>query len=476
MSLCNYKKYEKGFLFGLLFLFVFASTFWTLNPNNHLIMDDYTILFSAMKTPYKDLMYFLPKFRYNDRSFVVLFDKVLYDAFGLNNMAFHFVLFAIHFLNVFLVYKCVRMAFKSENSFYVAIAAAGIFGIYPKSIMAVSWVSAVPDLLCGTFVFLSIYCFLSYLEKPQKVFYGIHCLLYYIISLRFKEMSLALPLFFIIYDFINTKSQKAKWRFNVITFLPTVWMLVYTARLFSFPAMQGNEYEQSFNPIILFKNFMKYLGIYTDLKSSDFSYAGLNPIMVAGILLFIIMSILILIKMIRDKKYEVVPWALGVGILLAPVLTMPRMQHKLYLYIPSLFIAVCIVYTVFYVLKRFTKKRCFECTLLMLICLVLCNYTPGIKAHKDFWIDMGIRDQSAIQQVESLTKLLPDSTVYVKGASNGYNIINPYGPGNILKLIYKDPTIDTVLVTEFPSDPKLPYVFWQYENGSFYEMKSEMVQ
>lgn len=468
-------KKTKYFLFALLMIFSFASVYWIILPGNRFIMDDYSLLLGAKQTSYQHIFSLLPNLRYNDRPVRTLFLKLIIDTFGLDNVVMHIIMVLIHMFNVALVYLCVRKAFQSEKSFYYAIVAAGIFGIYPKSLMAVSWASAVVDLLCATFVLLSVYCFLYFYEKKKYyVFYGVLSVVFYMLALRSKEMALFLPAFMLVYDLISKFSKKQKLIPNIFTVINCVWMLIYTARLFSLPGESGNPYQQTFNPIIMIKDLIKYFGIYTDLTRGDFGYTNFNLSMILGIFLIAAISVLFLIIVIRKKEYSLLAWAAGIVFLFAPVLTMEFMQHKLYLYVPSIFMGVCFAYAAVNVFAKFFKSGIFESVSLTLLVLVLLNFTPGIVGHANYWFSLGSRDRAQIKQVERLSYLKPSTTVYVKGASKSYNIIYPYGPGDSLRLIYNDATIKTVLVDEFPDDPEAPYVFWNFDGNTFTEIKSDM--
>ena len=469
MDLFQY-KHTKKILFILLIFFSFVSVSWVIKPNNYFVMDDYSTLFRAITAKFE--LSFLPMARYNDRPFGLLFVKIIYNFCGYNNVVFHIAFLLVHIFNVFMVYKSIRLLFCGEKSFFYALIAAGIFGIYPKSLMAVSWVAAVYDLLCCSFVILSLYCFFYYIKKDKyKTFYGLFSLFFYMCSLRSKEMSLFLPIFFIAVDLVHSISNKNKIRPHMFTYISIAWMLIYFVKLLSFPGLQGNEYEQSFNPIIMFKNFMKYIGLYTDLSNGSMSFLKFNPFMIAGIIAIFLLFLFSLYRIIRTKNWSMIPWIIGTGIIFAPVLTMNQMQHKLYLYIPGIFLGVCLAYAFSEIITIIKKNHIAEFSALILLCLVLCNYTPAVINYNNWWLSFTAKDYNEIKQVEKLPDLSSNTVVYIKGASEGYNIINPYGPGHILNLIYEDMTIKTVLVDNFPENPSKPYTFWEYTDGVFYQVE-----
>ena len=467
-------KPTKRLLLGVVLFFSFLSVSWSVDVSNYFIMDDYTLFYDSLSTTYVNCFSLLPRFRYNDRPFRLIVFKLLISKFSFNAVIFHLIFVIIHLLIVFVLYKSIRIWINGEESFFIALVSAGIFGIYPKSLMTVSWSSGV-DLLCGLFVVISLYCYIRYLKwQKHNNLFGILSLLSYIISLRFKEMSLALPLCFLIFDITDLIHNKKKLHLRIYTYLSMIWMFIYIATLFSYPPITEYYYEQSFNPIILVKNLFRYLGLYTDLQSSDFGYTGLNIQVAVGMLLFTALLVLSILRIIKKKDLLLLPWTVGMLVIFTPVLPQINMQQKLYLYIPSMFIGVFMSNTLYqgFKLLEIRKKNAF--VVIFIVCLWLCNYTPGIVGHKEFWKSIGLKDHNEIIQVQRLSALIPNSTVYVKGASDNYNIINPYGPGHVLNLIYNDITIKTVLVDEFPELPEYPYVFWEYDGKTFTELESDL--
>lgn len=76
----------------LVLLLSFMSVAWTLSPLNTLTFDDFTLMTQAKFTSFNDLFSLLPTHSYNDRSFRMLFLKMLITAFGDSYVAYHIVL------------------------------------------------------------------------------------------------------------------------------------------------------------------------------------------------------------------------------------------------------------------------------------------------------------------------------------------------------------------------------------------------
>ena len=472
--LSNHKDTKRNLLI-ILFGFTFFSVSWTIGIENHFIMDDYSTIFLATNNQYGELLSILPQSRYNDRPVAIVLIKVLFDCFGYSELLMHMSFVLIHFICTFLVYKCGCIMFEKKNPLY-AILAAGIFSMYPNSLMAVSWIGAVYDLTCCLFVLLAMFFFLKYIDG-NKVFIqnGFFFVLFYIVSLRCKEMSLVLPLFFLIYEIMNCLDKGEKIRISFCTFLSTLWMSVYLYILLSFPAL-GDEYAQSFRPTILLRNFVRYMYLYFDPFSWNMIFTKYSLIGIALMCVFLVFVLWALFCSIKRKQYSLIAWTIGLGIIFAPVLTMENMQHKLYLYIPGIFIGIIIAYALSIIVELKHNNYVGEMVFLSLLIIVLINFFPGPVRHKQWWRMTGEQDQKEIHQIKKLGDLEPDMTVYVSGANQGYNVFHPYGPGHILNLIYNDNTIKTVLVDELPEDPAAPYVHWEYKDGKIEESRRVVKQ
>ena len=74
-----------------------------------------------------------------------------------------------------------------------------------------------------------------------------------------------------------------------------------------------------------------------------------------------------------------------------------------------------------------------------------------------------------------MEKPVEGSHIYVKGAEGEYNIYF-YGPGNSIKLLFDEPSYDISLVNEFPDNPEIPYVLWEFENGITKEVFRDSTQ
>ena len=161
---------------------------------------------------------------------------------------------------------------------------------------------------------------------------------------------------------------------------------------------------------------------------------------------------------------------------MAPVLTLENRQQTLYLYIPTVFVANFFSCVSAVVAKRLVYKTALVNAVLCIALLCSTYYFPNVRQFREWWISESGLYRSQAHQIIQLGDLPSGCHVYISGAKENFNILNPYGPGNFLKFIYKDLTLDIQLVDKFPETPEAPYVFWTYEEEKFKELERNVVQ
>ncbi len=474
-------------MLAILFVCAFFAVAWGGGLANSLVYDDVTLLAEARFGNYKELFHFFPTMFYNDRPMRAVFLKVLNSLFGLNYQIYHIIFILLHLLNVYLVYKMGVLLFgfgekKSVvNKEYKALCVAAIFGIYAPTLMAVSWISAIADLLCCFFTVVSLIFYLKARKDINNKYNGyfmVMSILFYYFSLRSKEMSLILPVLLLIFEICCMFWENKSVRIDIYLIIHLLIMLFFTAMLFaggSSEVLADNPYYQSFSPIILFRNAIRYLFIYFDWGNQGFIFNGYNGMALPGVILFCIICIFALKLAIKEQKYTLLLSIIAVGVSLTTVLPMVNMQHRLYLYIPSIFVGIMFANFVEEVsfLRRYIFSR--EGTVLFIFCIVLAYYTPGQIGYRQGWLQTCQQDREQFKEVIKLEKSVEGSHIYVKGAEGEYNIYF-YGPGNSIKLLFDEPSYDISLVNEFPDNPEIPYVLWEFENGITKEVFRDSTQ
>ena len=171
-------------------------------------------------------------------------------------------------------------------------------------------------------------------------------------------------------------------------------------------------------------------------------------------------------------KNEWIPFIslLGIGFMLAPVLTMGNMQHKLYLYIPSVFVGLYFA-SIFSLLQNKIKNLPHGTfALIFVLVLTATNYTSGAMSFRNWWCNMTAQDSTQIEQLYRMGSIPEYCNIYVRGADRDYNAIYPYGPGDCFRFIYDRNDINCFVVDEFPEQPIKPYILIDYNEGFFAEV------
>jgi len=181
-------------LFGILVIvLIIITNIWVTIDKNYFLADDYNYLVASKFTPILQIIHFLPVRRYNDRPVGQIIIQILFNFWGLRSQYYHTVFLLIHFLNCFLIYLLVKkilVVFKEQKFKYLPLLTVAIFGVWPKSLHAVSWIAAVFDLFGATILLLVM---LFYLHQPYKdyrwVWSGLILGLFFL-ALRTKEVAI----------------------------------------------------------------------------------------------------------------------------------------------------------------------------------------------------------------------------------------------------------------------------------------------
>lgn len=473
------KNKKQRFLLMALFAFSFFAVSWTLSPRNGLIFDDYSLLSQARFSGYQDLFSMLPSNSYNDRSIRMMFLKLMQQLFGENYLAYHIVFVAMHLWNVYLVYCVTKLmltqAGKAENTEFYGIIAAGVFGIFPTSLLTVQWISATCDFQCCNFLLLSILWYLKARENKQyRVCYVLLCFMAYWLSLRCKEMSLALPVIFVIYEIALCIKKKIRFSFSWSWGIPFAFMLFYAVLLFTGGQDEmswDNPYYMDFNLLIMLRNAIRYAILYLNPFDGAMAFEGYKNTSWVAIALFAAFILYSLYALIRKRH----PWLflcfLAIAGSLVVVLPMRNMQHRLYLYVPSVFIGIFAA-VLFCETRKKLENHIAEAALTVLIVCYLFTYATGTVSFKNYWLAVCDSDADSMKSIEKLEEIPPYTHVYVKGANEGYNILF-YGPGNVLRMHFDDETLMTELVDSFPEEPQRPYLLLEYRNGEILEIERD---
>lgn len=471
---------KRFFLPGTAVLFSFFSVKWALSVDNSFVFDDWSSLANARFSSWENLFRMFPQASYNDRSMGWLMYKLLNQLFGLNAQPYHMVYVAMHLVNVLLVYfvmkKLAERFSLNEEARWIGFFTALFWGAYPVSLMAVSWISATFEMQCCNFILFSLLFYLKAEEKTEySFFYAVLAFLAYWLSLRSKEMSLAFPVILIVYESAKCVYEKKRWRLPWHLWAQLGFMLIYAFMLFTggqSSFSQTNPYHQNFNPLLMLRNVLRYIVLYFDPFNPDMAYTSMKSTAIPGIVFFFVGVVVALYLAIKKQHWYCLLSLVAAAGALVVVLPMENMQHRLYLYIPSVFVSLFFAFLIMELHSWRQKKGFKEAAVLGCIVVFCFNYASGVTDLQNYWLSVCERDQDQISQLNSIKKPVNYTQVYVVGAKKDYNIFY-YGPGSSLRLLYDDATLHTALVDEFPKSPESPYLFLKYDNGTITEVKRD---
>ncbi len=142
-----------------------------------------------------------------------------YWLFGKNPLVFHLSNLALHLAVVLVVFL---LAGQFGLGIWGAFACALIFAVHPTRVENVAWITARKDLLYGLFYLLSIWAYVRYLDKQDKLNYGL-ALLFGVLSIFSKAMALSLPWVLFLIDWMRRRKYTPT---MIIDKLPFIFMIL----------------------------------------------------------------------------------------------------------------------------------------------------------------------------------------------------------------------------------------------------------
>jgi hypothetical protein len=144
---------------------------------------------------------------------------------------------------------------------------------------------------------------------------------------------------------------------------------------------------------------------------------------------------LIIVNLLINKKTRsiVLLCVCSLIISLLPVLPLLNMQHKLYLYMPSIFFSIIISL----IISKINLLSRYYIPVILSICfLYYLNYfNPTIVSEKNWWLQVGKENVAVFKNTQNLEISTQIKEVEIVNISNETNIFN-FGPGDYLKLLY----------------------------------------
>jgi hypothetical protein len=183
---------------------------------------------------------------------------VSWSLFGLNPIGHHLVNSVLHALDAVLVAVVGRHLARDLR---VGLMAGLSFAVLACHTEAVVWITARHEMLAAGFALLGMLSYIKFRESGRHRWW-IGAVLSYIVSLGFKETTLALPFLLALYDLILVyplQRGNRPLQLGVRQWLPWLLPMITGGAYALFRLQVGGGYHVPFNMLALFKNMVYYL-------------------------------------------------------------------------------------------------------------------------------------------------------------------------------------------------------------------------
>jgi hypothetical protein len=165
--------------------------------------------------------YFLNSDQFFYRPGTKTYFLLMYPLFWLNQVMYHFVSIALHFIVVVLLYQLARKIFKNE---ILAAGSAFLFLILSSYLEVVLWVSGTGHIFNAMFILLSLLAFIKWDESRNKVYLAAS-LLSALMSVTFHELGIITPFLAIAYKISISPIGLKAW---ILTLKDKIFALLFT--------------------------------------------------------------------------------------------------------------------------------------------------------------------------------------------------------------------------------------------------------
>ncbi|MEI6378245.1 MAG: tetratricopeptide repeat protein [Candidatus Falkowbacteria bacterium] len=132
-----------------------------------------------------------------------LYYWVLYNAYGLNPLAYHAANLLLHLLNIALVFWLV---FRVSGRRLTAFVTAALFALQPANTESIVWVSAASNLLSSAFLLGSLLMYWQ-AKNRRQIFLSFFLA---IVAMLCKPSAIILPLLMLLFDYLKNKKITAR--------------------------------------------------------------------------------------------------------------------------------------------------------------------------------------------------------------------------------------------------------------------------
>lgn len=318
-----------------------------------------------------------------------------YNPFGfhLTNILIHVINSILFFRFLLLLFEKIKLKGISKSFSYLPLFGALIFAIHPIHTEAVCWISGRTDSLAFTFFFASFIYYLIYFKgmpSSRKQLHFVLILLFYILAVLSKEMSLTLPFAFVLYDLIIKKLSFKQIRierskiYSLIFIISCLYLLVRWQVLKDVQVSESYFYfyakDWSTSVFTMLQTIPLYLRLlifpvgllyhyncYLPYVSTLFN---INVIIAQFIILLLIVSFVFFLKKEPLISFSIIFFFAT----LLPVLNIVptiNLAAERFLYIPS--VSICIIILVILNYSWFSRIK-FAGSLIMVVILMIFGY------------------------------------------------------------------------------------------------------
>ncbi len=438
-------RYQTVLFFSAFFLLTLALYYPILQA--FFVSDDFEWL--AVSVHRNPLNFFVTNYAgsHQGGSFGPLVNLVYYLSYQwghLNPLPYHLFSLFFHFANIFLFYLVIKKLFANK----IAIISALLFTVYFNNAEAVAWIAAIPHILATFFFLLTFYLWLRFRENKKWFIYFLS-LLSFVLALGAKEIAISLPLFILIWFFIELKKNKtwfSKTKFFylifgyfIISFFYLYWRYQTTGILFGY---YGRS-QLDFNFKIYLENF--YYLLFTFFSSGDFR-VFLFSLAKNHLKIILPLSLIIatgLIYILRQKIKNILPYILLFLVILIPYLSLApnpmNNEGERYVYLPILFLIAILAY--------FLAKwqLIYHKSVVFLLVLVVAGSAALLYQKNKTWLAASQISKNIILEFGQKIDTQKESEIYfvylpdnLEGAQILRNAVAPaidlYYPGHKLKI------------------------------------------
>ncbi len=252
-----------------------------------------------------------------------------YALFGLNPAGHHFTSILLHALNTGLVFITAKKLFERinrrngfmEGAALPALAVALLFAFHPLHVQSIAWAAERKDVLSTFFFLLALLSYLQYTQQSRKgLYYGL-TIITFILALLSKPMAITLPVVMLILDYYPLERHKNEWKKIIIEKIPffalsaasavvTLWAQRVGGALRGFDTnplpmriyLSAHSVTFYIYKLILPINLSPYYPL-------PFKANLLSLTFIASIIFFVVITLICLLALKREKKWPISIWA-----------------------------------------------------------------------------------------------------------------------------------------------------------------------